>query len=150
MIGRRKSPMPGNVHQTVVELNSYDGASGRYDTPDPADAQVVTSMVEESWIRGATHPTHRPVLDIDLPAQLVPSSTPGHFHLYLDVEVEHENYMLLLRTLALCGIIEPGYASASQERGYTAVRLPWVKKPDPAVQATIDELLASQTTGEPF
>lgn len=121
-------PLPGNVLQTVVELNSYDGNTGRYDTTDPAAAQVSTSMVGRPGYDHAHTRIHRPVLDLDLPAQLVPSSTPGHFHLYLDVEVAHWPYMALLEALEHAGIIEPGYSRASQERGYTAVRLPWVTK----------------------
>lgn len=140
----RELPMPGNVLQTVVQLDAYDGPSGRFDTSDADDAQVTTSMVE---MRANVH---RPVLDIDVPAQLIPSSTPGHFHLYLDVEVEHEAYMGLLDALATVGILEPGYVSASKERGYTAVRLPWVKKVDPLPPMLIDELAAASQPREPF
>jgi hypothetical protein len=77
------------------------------------------------------------VLDLDLPAQLIPSSTPGHFHLYLDVELSHSTYMDLLTALAAAGIIERGYADASRERGYTAVRLPWVRKDDLTVDPAV-------------
>lgn len=72
---------------------------------------------------------HQPVLDIDFPAKLVPSQTEGHFHLYLDVDIPHEDYMRLLDALALAGIIEPGYAGASQARGQTFVATkPWKKR----------------------
>lgn len=71
---------------------------------------------------------HRPVLDIDFPVHVVPSSTPGHFHLYLDKQMPKSDYMGLLSALAEAGIIESGYAGVSQARGYTSVRLPWVKK----------------------
>jgi hypothetical protein len=124
------------VLQTVVDLNQYDGVSGRYDTADVDAAQVTTSMVADREILAnddaIVRATHRPVLDLDLPAQLIPSSTPGHFHLYLDREVEHEPYMRLLDALADCGLIEDGYRNASRDRGYTAVRLPWVTKDDTA------------------
>lgn len=128
-------PMPGNVLQTVVELDHYQGPSGRYDTEDIDAAQVVTSMVAATWDPtegNSAQPMHRPVLDIDFPAQLIPSSTPGHFHLYLDREIEHKKYLRLLDALVECGLIEEGYCNASQDRGYTAVRLPWVKKPETA------------------
>lgn len=71
---------------------------------------------------------HRPVLDIDFPAKLVPSSTPGKFHLYLDKPMTWPVYEKLLTALADAGIIEPGYANASIDRMATFVRLPWVKK----------------------
>ncbi|MBV9919827.1 MAG: hypothetical protein JOY78_03095 [Pseudonocardia sp.] len=72
---------------------------------------------------------HRVVLDIDLPAKLIPSSTPGHSHLYINHEMSWEDYTRLLNVLAEVGIVEPGYVRASLDRGYTAVRLPWIKKP---------------------
>lgn len=87
-------------------------------------ANLLMSKVEGSDI------LHRPVLDIDFPARLIPSSTEGHFHLYLDGVVLTSGEMnLLLKTLAEVGIIEHGYANASISRGATAVRLPWVRKP---------------------
>lgn len=71
---------------------------------------------------------HSPVLDIDVPAALVPSSTPGHSHLYLAVPLTWDDYQKLLDVLADVGILEPGYVAASKARGYTAVRLPWIHK----------------------
>jgi hypothetical protein len=72
--------------------------------------------------------THRPVLDIDVPAYLVPSTRPGHSHLYIDVELDAEKYFNLLDALADCGILEEGYAGVSRARGNSAVRVPWVEK----------------------
>lgn len=71
---------------------------------------------------------HRPVLDIDFPVSVIPSSTPGHHHLYIDKPMEWTRYQLLLEALADAGVIEQGYANVSIARGYTSVRLPWVKK----------------------
>lgn len=121
-------PMPGNVLQTVVNLSADYGNSGRFDTEKPEKAQVTTSIVNRPGYEEPHLRTHRPVLDIDIPAKLIPSSTKGHFHLYLDVEIPHTKYMALLLALEDAGIIEPGYLGASVERGYTAVRLPWVEK----------------------
>lgn len=91
-----------------------------------ADAHVVSSL------RGGD-PTgrHAVVLDIDHPAWLVESSTPGHFHLYIDVPggIPDHNYRTLLNVLAVCGVIEEGYKEASLARGHSDVRLPWIKKP---------------------
>ena len=71
---------------------------------------------------------HRPVLDIDFPLHVVPSSTEGHFHLYLDKPMSWFKYKRLISALADAGIIEDGYAAVSLDRKYTSVRLPWVKK----------------------
>lgn len=77
-------------------------------------------------------PRHAVLIDIDYPAHLVESSTPGHYHLYLDVPggVKHEDYMELLAMLAKCKIIEQGYADVSIARGHSDLRLPWVSKDD--------------------
>lgn len=73
--------------------------------------------------------THRPVLDIDFEASLVPSSTPGHYHLYLDgIELSWRQYRRLLKALAKAGVIQRGYYCWSVRRGQSTVRLPWVKK----------------------
>lgn len=72
---------------------------------------------------------HRPVLDLDFPAHVVPSTTPGHGHLYLDKVLTWSQYVKLMEVMAEVGILEPGYVSASIAREFTSVRLPWVKKP---------------------
>lgn len=73
---------------------------------------------------------HALLLDLDVPAYLVPSSTPGHSHLYVDVEIPEGKLFRLLDALSDAGVIQTGYAGASQSRGGTALRLPWVKKDD--------------------
>ena len=73
--------------------------------------------------------SHRLVLDLDFPARLIPSSHEGRFHLYLDgVTLTHDKFELLIKALAECGIIGQDYAKYSLDRGYTSVRLPWIKK----------------------
>lgn len=87
-----------------------------------AEANVSTSIRED-------RPDHHAVLlDLDVPACLLPSSTPGHSHLYIDVAVPTPTYFQLLDALAAAGVIQHGYANSSKHRGGTALRLPWVKK----------------------
>lgn len=71
---------------------------------------------------------HAPVIDFDIPIRVAPSTTEGHFHLFIDYPLAWENFLKLLKVLSDTGLIEAGYYNASLERGYTAVRLPWVKK----------------------
>jgi hypothetical protein len=92
------------------------------------DAEVVTSKATVQFPYGATLTRHRPILDIDMPVTVIPSSTPGHGHLYIDKLLTWGQYKRLLDVLAEVGIIEHGYLNASIERGFTAVRLPWIKK----------------------
>ena len=86
------------------------------------DADVVTSELKTF--------NHIVALDIDYDAHLLPSSTPGHWHLYLDVPggIPNRQYMKLLKQLSKCGVIEPGYYRASKKRGHTALRRPGGEK----------------------
>lgn len=104
---------------TTTAEDDYSAAHVR--TEDIADAHIVLSEDPAAGL-------HRPVLDIDFPAALIPSSTPGHFHLYLDKPMGLATYEELLVALAAAGIIEDGYANVSLARGYTSARLPWVRK----------------------
>lgn len=94
---------------------------------DVGEANIATSIREDV---GDPHaqPVHALLLDLDVPAWLVPSSTPGHSHLYVDVSIPQHAYFRLLDSLANCGVIQPGYAASSKARGGTALRLPWIKK----------------------
>ena len=98
------------------------GPSKDRDVAELADAHVVSSL--RTW--GSSH--HAVVLDIDHDAWLVPSSTPGHSHLYVDLICHETEYFDFLRAAAKIGLIEEGYAAASIERGHSDVRLPWVVK----------------------
>lgn len=86
-------------------------------------ANLVSSLRRDTFIE-----RHAVILDLDVPAYLVPSSTEGHSHLYIDVKCSREDYFNLLHALADCGVIEEGYARASEAKGATFLRLPWVKK----------------------
>lgn len=93
----------------------------REETTSLDEADVVSSKFRDSG-------RHMVVLDLDVPAALVPSSTPGHSHLYIETSMPWDVYVNLLTAMADAGILEPGYVGASKERGFTAVRLPWVSK----------------------
>ena len=87
-------------------------------TPDVAN--LISSRLDDGM--------HAPVLDIDFNARLQPSSTKGHFHLYLEKPMTWRKYRRLLRALYKAGIIQKGYYTNSVRRRQTLVRLPWVKK----------------------
>jgi hypothetical protein len=71
---------------------------------------------------------HAPALDIDFPCLLIPSSTRGHFHLYIDKPIEWGKYVKLLWALVDAGILEYNYVAASVRDGATILRRPGVKK----------------------
>lgn len=73
--------------------------------------------------------THLPIVDLDFPHEYVPSSTPGHAHLYLDVPVQPWRWRALMVGLYLGGVIEWGYLLWSLRRGANFVRAPHIVKP---------------------
>lgn len=84
-------------------------------------ANLVSSLLENG--------AHSPVLDLDFSARLIPSSTEGHFHLYLDgLEIPWDRYEPLLKALADAGVIGEGYAHHSIERGQSVLRREGVTK----------------------
>lgn len=129
------TPLPEfmfNSYFSTAEATDYDVQTGKsMETAlDMCGMDTVTSLqVPSEDPEQPDFGYHKPVLDIDFPAALIPSSTEGHFHLYLDKELTWDNYVELLKVLAKCGIIEQGYANASIDRTHTSARLPWVKKP---------------------
>lgn len=61
-------------------------------------------------------------------AWLIPSTKEGHHHLYADVDLLWGVVSVMLTDLADAGVVERGYLEASDKRGATALRLPWVAK----------------------
>lgn len=115
--------VPGLIRRLLArDFAQSDAASWVRREAEVDDAQVVTSEMYGSPGQ------HAPVLDIDFNVEVVPSSTPGHFHLYLDKQMDWPTYRDLLIALAAAGVIEDGYALASIRRRHTAVRVPWLKK----------------------
>lgn len=117
---RKDLPLPEQVlAYTDFTDNSYENMHTV--VPKLKDANLITSMVPDSK-------AHKLVIDIDLPAVLLPSSTPGHFHLFIDKEMDWDVYVQLLRALVAAGIVQSGYLNAAERRMHTAVRLPWIRK----------------------
>ena len=117
----KENPYPGQVLRSVENFGDYTDPRVPVEESDVEVAKIATSEVRGSG-------NHKPVLDIDFPVKAIPSTTEGHFHLFIDRELSWEHYERLLHTLADVGIVEQGYVNASIDRRYTAVRLPWVKK----------------------
>lgn len=91
------------------------------------EANAITSLMD---IPGAASSItlHKPLIDIDHPVVVVESSTPGHSHLYIDLPMPWADVVKLLDVMVEVGLVEPGYADACKDDGYTTLRLPWVSK----------------------
>lgn len=112
-----------------VETSIPNPAAGRKRVETLAEANVVTSLIKGTDVPGDKYSgLHNPVIDIDVPVHLVPSSTPGHGHLYVEKPMPWSDLKKLLEVMVEVGLVEPGYLGASDKRGHTCVRLPGMKK----------------------
>jgi hypothetical protein len=78
------------------------------------DANLISSLTDDGF--------HMPAIDLDLPTKLVPSSTEGHYHLFIDHKLSAENYWKLLSCLVDVGIVERGFYELSEARGASFLR----------------------------
>lgn len=100
---------------------------GRKSVEDLEQAEAVSSV--DMWnIEDPEQGRHTVMLDLDCPAALIPSSTPGHWHLYIARQLTWRDYAKLLTVLGEVGILEPGFVNASLKRKQTFLRMPWVRK----------------------
>lgn len=105
---------------------NFADRDGRFEVPAAEYASVVSSELDDGYPDRT--PLHRVVLDIDWQAELVPSTTPGHYHLYINKAMTWDQYVKLLDVMAEVGLLQQGYVTASKVRKATMVRLPWIKK----------------------
>lgn len=104
----------------VVSMLRYRQYADRQ--PSDVDANVVSSNVVGK--RGK----HAAIIDLDFPHEYVPSTTTGHAHLYLNVEISYWRWFILNLGLYLGGVIEKGYFLWSLRRGGNFVRRRGVHK----------------------
>lgn len=91
------------------------------------DGRLVGSRLD---IEGAGPPLHGVAIDLDLPATMVPSSTPGHHHLYIHAPMTWAEYSTLLRALRDARVISNNYFEMALERKQSMLRAPGVTKKD--------------------
>lgn len=114
-------------------IDEYDGESASC-IVNAVNPNLITSRSDD-----LNNTSHYPVIDFDFGLRLLPSSTPGHFHLYIDKGLSWEDYKKLLKVLVEVGLVQEGYLGASLQRGFTAVRLPSVTKPEAIFHRTPEE-----------
>lgn len=123
-MSKNENPMPGQILLKNVEFDSgYDLIDELDKTKDIDEANAITSRIS-----GDEGERHKLILDIDFPVQAIPSTTPGHFHLYIDKAIDWKSLLAVIEALANAGLVEQGYADACRDQKFTTVRLPWVKK----------------------
>lgn len=115
------------LHLFRVETWSSDSSDPKGDHPTAVSDLMVANIISSKH-NAPGDPLHDVVIDIDLPVKVI-ESTNGNTHLFIEHDgIPQDQYFALLDALAGAGIVQPGYVRASKERGYTAVRLPWIVK----------------------
>lgn len=93
------------------EFGDYTAAA------EPARSQKQANLVGSLDLDNANY--HFPVIDLDFDALLLPSSTEGHHHLYLQKQVTHDKYLAMLEAMVDAGLVEKGYLTSARKKGQT-------------------------------
>lgn len=112
------------------EDNMVDDPKVRDARPVPAEEANIASSLLKTGRRSIGGRRHIIAIDIDHPAILVDSSTPGHHHLYVDIPggIPEGAYVEWLEACVKIGLVQPLYVEATRTRGHSDLRLPWVAK----------------------
>lgn len=94
----------------------------------PPVVPVAQANVSSSLL---TNGKHAPAIDLDIEALLVPSSTEGHSHLYINHELTWKQYRRLLKVMRDVGLVQEGFYRSAVRRGCTLLRLPHIRKAVP-------------------
>jgi hypothetical protein len=62
------------------------------------------------------------IFQLIVPAKLVPSSTEGHFHLYLETEMDWPDYLRLMRAMVEAGLLEKEWVDMNERRKMAMLR----------------------------
>lgn len=119
--------------RTTIEVNLERKYFKKELVSDGYDSEERTEecqQLESNLVGSKTNvdDTHLLVLDLDFPCILVPSSTNGHFHLYLQKPMPWPKAKKLLVAMQEADLLEPMWVSQCLDEGMTSVRPPWAKK----------------------
>lgn len=114
------------VDREGVNAAGYEDFDYKLDTMvKPPVVPLSQANVSSSLL---TNGKHAPAIDLDIEAALIPSSTEGHSHLYINHELSWKQYRRLLRVMRDVGLIQDGFYYSAIRRGSTLLRLPHVRK----------------------
>lgn len=124
-------PLQGRVqfhHPNITAVGYRDEEQGGYDDR-PAEEVMLppSSSHRANLVSSALQGTdlHSPAIDCDTRVEVVPSRTPGHFHLYFpQIACAWDDYLNLLRAMERCGIVESAWVDHSETDRQTLLRVP--------------------------
>lgn len=105
----------------MASLLKYRQAENRHRvTPGYESPNLISSITTDG--------KQMPIIDMDFPHHFLPSTTPGHSHLYIDVKMSKLQWAILMWALYQAGVVELGYFVWSIRRGGNFMRLPGTHK----------------------
>lgn len=121
------------MERRFAQLPAIDipGGGNSGDPGTSAIPQEVATEAEANLVSSAVagmEGIHMPAIDIDLPCRLIESSTPGHFHLYIDQPMSWEHYKGVLAALTKAGVVQMGFYENTLRKGASHLRKPGHKK----------------------
>lgn len=93
----------------------------KYIECNPTEANLISSAV-------VGRETHCPVIDIDHRVYILPSTTPGNSHLYIDKDISWDGYKKILDAFLEVGLIQKAWYDDAIACKMSFVRPPWVSK----------------------
>lgn len=116
------------MQRTKIAIKN-DSEAKEWEDPEyfPAghdDATLVTSELPNG--------NHMPVIDLDLTTMLIPSTRPGHYHLYVNREMSWGQFLNMLQAMTDAGVVQDGFNRHTRRRGHATVRYPGVTKENEA------------------
>lgn len=152
----RMSPFRRQLHEEGLHSYSEDykkGEDGVYRNQDGKEyKQELTSVpIEDALlVSSKTDDGHYVILDIDFPVEVLPSSTPGKHHVYIDKIISEEHMEKLLKVMVEVGLVNEGiYDLQWRSSKEVSLRLPWViKGEDRPLSAQSEHLQESLAKGK--
>lgn len=111
-----------------ADLDDYSERQTKGPLLDPEVAGMPANLVSSEMTDKIS--LHKPVFDIDVEALQVPSSTPGHSHLYFDVAISWDKYVAVMDAMAAAGLCDAKWVQHCKDRRKGLVRPPWASKSD--------------------
>lgn len=118
------------IVKTVADRLLFRTVTPISDSPYEEDPERVPSEHGYATLVSSKLPNgnHKPVIDLDLPCTLAESSTPGHYHLFIDKEMSFGQFLNILQAMTDAGVVQPGFNRFTREREQAFVRYPGVTK----------------------
>lgn len=110
---------------------------------------------EFSYFAMRTEPIDHHEIRFDVPVIVLPSTSPGHFHIYIEKEMAWPVYLRLLQAMMKIGFLEFGFVAAAERREMTMLVKPGMKNPRKTEDEHIDvsghkEPIAESDHANPF